>query len=327
MPTPEEADPGFIVENHCCPRKDVAPARSLPRQPDPAVDGRGLPRALRLRGPEAQEISSAHPLLLVSTWSKDRLKARPGPSATTDVAYIDAGAFKLPATVDATLPWSTSGRRAAAELTIKDPVKPHWDIIDIGKPLTVPVTGVRPQLDYSVSFRRSAFSDAQLETFSPFIGDFIAGGQSFFMATYKIHYPFLTCEVKCGAAGLEIAYRQNAHSKRHATGRASNGWSPEVSPPPKLDRRNRKKLWPCDNLPGDAQVQVHRTRTRKAGTARQQRVPHTRQREGEGRDRAGQATAPLARQGPDPACEQLLSPMLDEPERPTHPLSQPDQKS
>ncbi|KAK4664137.1 uncharacterized protein QC763_0082780 [Podospora pseudopauciseta] len=32
------------------------------------------------------------------------------------------------------------------------------------------------------------------------------------MATYYMYFPFLTCEVKCGAAGLDIADRQNAHS-------------------------------------------------------------------------------------------------------------------
>jgi len=32
------------------------------------------------------------------------------------------------------------------------------------------------------------------------------------MATYYIYFPFLTCEVKCGAAALDIADRQNAHS-------------------------------------------------------------------------------------------------------------------
>ncbi|PGH03921.1 hypothetical protein GX51_03757 [Blastomyces parvus] len=35
---------------------------------------------------------------------------------------------------------------------------------------------------------------------------------SFFMATYYMHFPFLTCEVKCGATALDIADRQNAHS-------------------------------------------------------------------------------------------------------------------
>lgn len=32
------------------------------------------------------------------------------------------------------------------------------------------------------------------------------------MSTYYMYFPFLTCEVKCGAAALDIADRQNAHS-------------------------------------------------------------------------------------------------------------------
>ncbi|KAL2178447.1 uncharacterized protein P884DRAFT_258551 [Thermothelomyces heterothallicus CBS 202.75] len=32
------------------------------------------------------------------------------------------------------------------------------------------------------------------------------------MATYYMYFPFLTCEVKCGAAALDIADRQNAYS-------------------------------------------------------------------------------------------------------------------
>jgi hypothetical protein len=35
---------------------------------------------------------------------------------------------------------------------------------------------------------------------------------SLFMGTYYMYFPFLTCEVKCGAAALDIADRQNAHS-------------------------------------------------------------------------------------------------------------------
>jgi hypothetical protein len=35
---------------------------------------------------------------------------------------------------------------------------------------------------------------------------------SFFMATYSIYFPFLTCEAKCGTAVLDLADRQNAHS-------------------------------------------------------------------------------------------------------------------
>jgi hypothetical protein len=76
----------------------------------------------------------------------------------------------------------------------------------------MPLTGTYPQPDYSVGFTREAFTDDQLAKPSPFIGDFIAAAQSLFMATYYMYFPFLTCEVKCGAAALDTADRQNAHS-------------------------------------------------------------------------------------------------------------------
>ncbi|KAK3896578.1 hypothetical protein C8A05DRAFT_48424 [Staphylotrichum tortipilum] len=63
----------------------------------------------------------------------------------------------------------------------------------------------------SVNFRRDAFTENQLTKLSPFIGDFIAGDQSLFMATYYMYFLFLTSEVKCGGAALDIADRQNAH--------------------------------------------------------------------------------------------------------------------
>ncbi|KAL8410603.1 hypothetical protein RB596_000331 [Gaeumannomyces avenae] len=77
---------------------------------------------------------------------------------------------------------------------------------------SMPLTGTRPQPDYSVGFKRETFTDDQLAKLSPFIGDFISGDQSLFMATYYMYFPFLTCEVKCGAAALDVADRQNAHS-------------------------------------------------------------------------------------------------------------------
>ncbi|OBR03823.1 hypothetical protein CH63R_12950 [Colletotrichum higginsianum IMI 349063] len=77
---------------------------------------------------------------------------------------------------------------------------------------SIPLTGTRPQPDYSVGFRREAFTDDQLQKLSPFVGNFLAGDQSFFMATYMMYFPFLACEVKCGAAALDTADRQNAHS-------------------------------------------------------------------------------------------------------------------
>ena len=75
-----------------------------------------------------------------------------------------------------------------------------------------PLTGTRPQPDFSVGFKREAFTKEQLDKLAPFIGNFISGDQSYFMATYYMYFPFLTCEVKCGAAALDIADRQNAHS-------------------------------------------------------------------------------------------------------------------
>ncbi|KAI0147791.1 hypothetical protein GGR57DRAFT_475859 [Xylariaceae sp. FL1272] len=77
---------------------------------------------------------------------------------------------------------------------------------------SIPLTGTRPQPDYSVGFRRQAFTDDQLAKLSPFVGDFIAGDLSFFMATYYMYFPFLASEVKSGDAALDVADRQNAHS-------------------------------------------------------------------------------------------------------------------
>ncbi|MCJ1243651.1 hypothetical protein MMC30_000848 [Trapelia coarctata] len=57
---------------------------------------------------------------------------------------------------------------------------------------------------------RSAFTDEQLDKLDPLIGTVY--DTSFFVATYQMYFPFFTCEVKCGAAALDIADRQNAHS-------------------------------------------------------------------------------------------------------------------
>ena len=75
---------------------------------------------------------------------------------------------------------------------------------------SIPLTKTRPQPDYSVGFRREAFTEDQLKRLEPFVGDL--SDTSFFMATYYMYFPFLTCEVKCGAAALDVADRQNAHS-------------------------------------------------------------------------------------------------------------------
>ena len=75
---------------------------------------------------------------------------------------------------------------------------------------SIPVEGPRPQPDYSVEFKRSAFTDKQLHKLGPLIGSVF--DTLYFVATYRMYFPFLTCEVKCGAAALDIADRQNAHS-------------------------------------------------------------------------------------------------------------------
>jgi hypothetical protein len=76
---------------------------------------------------------------------------------------------------------------------------------------SIPLTGTRPQPDFSVGFRREAFSEAQLAQLAPFIGDYIFNDESFFMATHLMYFPFLSCEVAC-AVGLDAAERMNAHS-------------------------------------------------------------------------------------------------------------------
>ncbi|KAL9596297.1 MAG: hypothetical protein Q9219_005892 [cf. Caloplaca sp. 3 TL-2023] len=75
---------------------------------------------------------------------------------------------------------------------------------------SIPVEGPRPQPDYAVGFRPLAFTKEQLDKLRPIIGTTF--DTSYPAATYRMYFPFLTCEVKCGAGGLEIADRQNAHS-------------------------------------------------------------------------------------------------------------------
>jgi len=75
---------------------------------------------------------------------------------------------------------------------------------------SIPVTKTRPQPDYSVGFRRSAFTEDQLQKLQPFVGDLF--DNSFFMGTWYMYFPFFSSEVKCGAAALDVADRQNAHS-------------------------------------------------------------------------------------------------------------------
>ena len=75
---------------------------------------------------------------------------------------------------------------------------------------SIPFAGPRPKPDYCVGFKRTAFTSEQLKRLDPFIGTVFE--TSHFVATYRMYFPFFACEVKCGAAALDIADRQNAHS-------------------------------------------------------------------------------------------------------------------
>lgn len=75
---------------------------------------------------------------------------------------------------------------------------------------SLPVTRPRPQPDYAVGFRQSAFSVDQLSKLRPILGS--PSCLSYLKATYYMLFSFFTCEVKCGSIGLDIADRQNAHS-------------------------------------------------------------------------------------------------------------------
>lgn len=75
----------------------------------------------------------------------------------------------------------------------------------------IPFYGSRPQPDYSLGFKREAFTRERLQKLQPFIGNELEDC-SYFAATYDMYFPFLTSEVKCASA-LDIADRQNVHSQ------------------------------------------------------------------------------------------------------------------
>ncbi|KAF4534215.1 uncharacterized protein LTHEOB_12971 [Lasiodiplodia theobromae] len=75
---------------------------------------------------------------------------------------------------------------------------------------SIKIYGPEPKPDYSVGFRWNCFTQKQIKRLEPFIGDL--EDESLFKATSLMYFPFLTCEVKCGAAALDVADRQNAHS-------------------------------------------------------------------------------------------------------------------
>ncbi|KAL7899683.1 hypothetical protein HDV63DRAFT_416456 [Trichoderma sp. SZMC 28014] len=75
---------------------------------------------------------------------------------------------------------------------------------------SVPLTKTRPQPDLTVGFALCEFTQAQLKRLLPFIGGDAFNYQSFFMATEKICFPFLTYEMN--DSSLDKADSMNAHS-------------------------------------------------------------------------------------------------------------------
>jgi len=87
-----------------------------------------------------------------------------------------------------------------------------YECVNEGWNSVIPFHRTSPQPDYSVGFGRSAFTEEQLEKLEPFVGEIGSKALTYFMATTRMYFPFLTCEIKCGAAALDVADRQNAHS-------------------------------------------------------------------------------------------------------------------
>ena len=72
------------------------------------------------------------------------------------------------------------------------------------------VKGPRPQPDFVVGLRSSAFTADQLKKLQFSIGDWQTTSR--LVVTDEMFFSFLTAEVKCGNEAVNIADRQNAHS-------------------------------------------------------------------------------------------------------------------
>jgi len=64
------------------------------------------------------------------------------------------------------------------------------------------VKGLKLQPNYSVEFRQFAFINKQLKKVDLLISSIYE--TFFFVATYQMYFSFLTCEVKCDAAALDV---------------------------------------------------------------------------------------------------------------------------
>ena len=79
----------------------------------------------------------------------------------------------------------------------------------------IPFYGPRPQPDYSVGFGTSVFPNNQLERLTTFVVEVTDSFSFYFMATWLIYPPFLTCKVKCGAAAR---YSRSTECAQHDNG-------------------------------------------------------------------------------------------------------------
>ena len=84
---------------------------------------------------------------------------------------------------------------------------PLIESVNEGWNSTEPFYSPCPQPDYSMGFGRSAFTNDQLEKLQPFVGEIPDTFTSYFIATWQMYFLFLICEVKCGAAALDVADR------------------------------------------------------------------------------------------------------------------------
>ena len=96
--------------------------------------------------------------------------------------------------------------------------------------------GTLPKPDYAVGFKRSAFTDEQMNKLLPLVGEFESRLPTYFIATAWMYFPFMTCEVKSHSANLEVADRQNAQSMSIAL-RAVVALYRQVNREKELDRK------------------------------------------------------------------------------------------
>ncbi|KAH7308328.1 hypothetical protein BKA65DRAFT_576549 [Rhexocercosporidium sp. MPI-PUGE-AT-0058] len=109
-------------------------------------------------------------------------------------------------------PREAKNRNEAKSLAIRGAkrLKTLIESVNKGWDNSIALTKPRPQPDYTVGFKQTAFTEDQLKKIQPYISDF--SEMSLFISIYYIYFPFLICEVKCGATALNVADRQNTHS-------------------------------------------------------------------------------------------------------------------